>query len=1124
MSPPGPAITQDNKATKQDILDCLDEQGLKLANGRSVPIVNGASVGQRMEAQYKMPVVKGQVGCHLVDTLRDTGCSTVVVKRELVKDEEMTGDVSLMVLIDNTVRRVPEAVITVNTPYLVGKVKALCLPDAVYDLIIGQVPGACAPDDPDPEWHANDVSSQTGGAAVTRAQSQRARGLLRQNDLIDGTAVTRQGLIELQRADETLRRLADGNEMSGKNGKTIKYETTRDILYRVVESPGVELGGMTVTKQVVVPEPLRERVMKIAHESLLAGHVGARKTTERILSSFHLPGLGADVRRFCRSCDVCQRTVNKGSVGKAPLGRMPLIDRPFHRVAVDLIGPIHPASEEGHRYILTLVDYATRYPEAVPLKTCTAEVVAEALIDLYSRLGIPDEILTDLGRQFVSSCMQEVSNLLNIRQLTTTPYHPMCNGLVEKFNGTLKLMLRRLCSEQPRLWHRYVNALLFAYREVPQESTGFSPFELLYGRTVRGPMKILKELWTGEGEDTETKTSYQYIFELRERLEQTMALAQQAMERDQSRYKGAYDKKAKERKLEAGEKVLLLLPSSGNKLLMQWQGPFVVQEKVGEYDYRIMLNGKVKTYHVNMLKRYVERRAEVDNGSASASSALEVVAVAVIEKSDATAEEVVEDDKLLEFMTYGGKETSEDVHTGDGLSEVEEEQVRKVITSFPSVFSDKPGRTNIIQHKIELTSPEPIRCKPYPLPYSMRESLRDDIQNMLDMGVIRPSQSPYAAPVVLVRKKDGSNRVCVDYRKLNYVTVVDPEPMVKIEDVFRDLCKDRFFSKIDLSKGYWQFPIREEDVHKTGFVTPDGEYEFLRMPFGMVNSGATLVRGVRQLLEGLPNTTAYIDDILVHTETWEEHISTLEALLQRMQEAKLTARPSKCVVGAACVEFVGHRIRRGTVSAIDDNISRILEAPRPRTKTELRSFLGLANFYRSYIPNFAAVAVPLTDLTRKGQPRMLAWEETQEKAFNSLKELMASKPILKLPELDKQFVLRTDASDKGVGAVLLQDHDGSLFPVAYASKKLSDRGERKYSTMERECLAVVWGVKKFVLYLYGRSFVLQTDHQPLVFLNRAKLLNDRIMRWALFLQNHRMHIVSIRGADNVGADYMSRAV
>ena len=178
-----------------------------------------------------------------------------------------------------------------------------------------------------------------------------------------------------------------------------------------------------------------------------------------------------------------------------------------------------------------------------------------------------------------------------------------------------------------------------------------------------------------------------------------------------------------------------------------------------------------------------------------------------------------------------------------------------------------------------------------------------------------------------------------------------------------------------------------------------------------------------------------------------------------MKEANLTARPSKCVVGATCVEFVGHRVGQGAVTAIEDNVSRILEAPRPRTKTELRSFLGLVNFYRAYIANFAAVAVSLTDLTRKGQPRVLEWGEAQEKALNSLKGLLESKPILKLPEMDKLFVLRTDASDKGEGAVLLQSHGGSLFPVAFASKKLSDR-ERKYSAMERECLAMVWGVKK----------------------------------------------------------------
>ena len=209
--------------------------------------------------------------------------------------------------------------------------------------------------------------------------------------------------------------------------------------------------------------------------------------TDKITSNFYWPGIHSDITRFCQSCDICQRTVAKGNVSKVPIEKMPLIDTPFKRVVVDLVGPIYPPSESGHRYILMLVDYATRYPDAVPLKSITTESVAEALVDMYSRLGVPEEVLSDMGAQFVSECMAEVSRLLSIRQLTTSPYHPMCNRLVEKFNATLKCMLKRLCSEQRKQWHRYINALLFAYREVPQASMGFSPFELLYRRTIRGP-------------------------------------------------------------------------------------------------------------------------------------------------------------------------------------------------------------------------------------------------------------------------------------------------------------------------------------------------------------------------------------------------------------------------------------------------------------------------------------------------------------------------------------------------------------------------------------------------------------------------------------------------------------
>ena len=253
------------------------------------------------------------------------------------------------------------------------------------------------------------------------------------------------------------------------------------------------------------------------HESAFSGHLGAKKTDVRILLNFFWPKLRQDIIRFCRSCDVCQRTVKKGNVKKVPLGSMPLIDTPFKRVSVDITGLIAPLSEAGHRYILTLVDYPTTYQEAVPLKKITTEAVAEALLDIHSRVGIPEEVLTDQMTQFMSECMQEVSTLLSIKGLSSIPYHLICNGLVERWNRTLKSMLKRHCQDQPKLWHRMINPVLLAYREVPQESTGFSPFQLLHRRLVRGPGTILKELWTKAVNIPEVKSSYKYITELCER-------------------------------------------------------------------------------------------------------------------------------------------------------------------------------------------------------------------------------------------------------------------------------------------------------------------------------------------------------------------------------------------------------------------------------------------------------------------------------------------------------------------------------------------------------------------------------------------------------------------------------
>ena len=276
---------------------------------------------------------------------------------------------------------------------------------------------------------------------------------------------------------------------------------------------------------------------------------------------------------------------------------------------MDLIGPITPASKDGHRFILVMVDYATRYPEAAPLKTIDTVTVAESLLNMWTRVGIPEKVLSDQGTQFISDVMKEVHRLLSIEGLRTTPYHAQGNGLVERFNATLKSMLKKLCGEKPRTWHRFLPAVLFAYREVPQASTGYSPFELLYGRVVRGPMAILKASWTQET-DEEVKTTYQYVLDLKNRLEETCRLARENLVKAGEAQKAYFDKSSKQRTFQVGDKVLLLRPTKSNKLEMEWQGPYEVESRFNNCDYWITMKGKRKLYHANMLRKYYSRDNE----------------------------------------------------------------------------------------------------------------------------------------------------------------------------------------------------------------------------------------------------------------------------------------------------------------------------------------------------------------------------------------------------------------------------------------------------------------------------------------------------------------------------------
>ena len=472
-------------------------------------------------------------------------------------------------------------------------------------------------------------------------------------------------------------------------------------------------------------------------------------------------------------------------------------------------------------------------------------------------------------------------------------------------------MLKRMCAEKPKDWDRYIDALLFAYREAPQESLGFAPFEMLYGRTVNGPLQILRQLWTKDQEYPETRTTYQYVVDLRNRLQETWDLADDELSRSQVRQKHYFDSRAKDRIFKQGDQVLILLPTSENKLLMHWKGRYEVLEIKDGHDYLIKVGTKEKVFHANLLKQYFTAgQAKASEGSLDESvtqnsaSSMNVTFAAILEPEEGISEHTPE----LETLNSLQKETVRDVKISQDLSEDQKSDVCTLLNEYQDIFTDVPNITPLEEHRIQLTTAEPIREKAYSLPHAMRGTLDKEIDNMLSMGIIEPLSAAYASPVVMVKKPDGSTRVCIDYPKLNSVTVFDPEPMPTAEEIFAKLAGDRFFSKFDLSKGYWQVPVHEDDRDLTTFICHRGLFRFRVMPFGLVNAPATFSRLMRRVLRDSQNLDNYLDDVLTHTSDWNHHMSALRDFFDRIRKAKLTLRPSKCEIGETTVSFLGHSL------------------------------------------------------------------------------------------------------------------------------------------------------------------------------------------------------------------------
>ena len=458
------------------------------------------------------------------------------------------------------------------------------------------------------------------------------------------------------------------------------------------------------------------------------------------------------------------------------------------------------------------------------------------------------------------------------------------------------------------------------------------------------------------------------------------------------------------------------------------------------------------------------------------------------------------------------------------LSEAQKIKIKDLLQDNLDVFAtkDKPfGRTDLVKHRIVTETDVPIKQPVRRPPLHLRTEAKNEVQKMLENEIIEPSDSPWASPVVLVRKKDGSLRYCVDYRRLNSVTRKDSYPLPRIDESLDSLAQTEYFSTLDLASGYWQIGLDEDAKQKSAFCTTSGLFQFKVMPFGLTNAPATFQRLMERILTGLQWETClvYIDDIIIYSKTFKDHIQHLAEVFRRLKCADLKLKPKKCNIFKRQVSYLGHIVSKEGISTDPSKTKDIDEWPQPSTVTEVKRFLGLCSYYRRFVPDFATVAKPLIVLTEKNVP--FRWTQQQDDAWTTLKKSLTEAPVMAYPDPSATFVLDTDASQDGIGAVLSQIIDGEEKVISYGSRVLS-KPERRYCITRRELLAAVFFVKYFRHYLVGKEFILRTDHASLRWLRSFKEPEGQLARWLETLDIYNFKIEHRPGAKHGNADALSR--
>lgn len=460
------------------------------------------------------------------------------------------------------------------------------------------------------------------------------------------------------------------------------------------------------------------------------------------------------------------------------------------------------------------------------------------------------------------------------------------------------------------------------------------------------------------------------------------------------------------------------------------------------------------------------------------------------------------------------------------LSEEQKVALVDVISQFYTTKEGELGCTNILKHRIDTGNASPVVKRPYPVSPFVQREVDLELNRMLSLGVIEPAEGEWANPMVIVRKPTGKIRMCLDARGLNLVTVKDRYPLPHIGRILGQIQATKYQSSIDLSDAFWQVPLEVDSKAKTAFIVPGrGHFQFTRVPFGLCNSAQTLCKAIDKCIgyDLEPNVFGYIDDIIITSDTFERHMELLLEVSKRLKNAGFSISAEKSRFCVKELRYLGYVMDEHGLSMDPEKIAPVLNIAPPKSLKELRRIIGMASWYRRFIKNFSELVAPMTNLMKKENSKKFVWTSEADEALIKLKSVLVSAPILCSPKFNQPFSIQTDASDVGIGAVLTQGEGDEERVIAYMSKKLT-AAQRKYTTTERECLAVLEAIGNFKSYVEGARFKVITDHASLLWLRNLKDPSSRLARWALRMQEYDFELVHRRGKLNVVADALSRFV